>query len=74
MALHKLNVLHWHLTDDPSWLIEIKNYQQLKPVGAWRVPAGQAPAAVAILGCLGGSGSVTSMSNVAPSSEKDFSA
>lgn len=40
MALHKLNVLHWHLTDDQAWRIEIKSYPKLTDVGAWRVPAG----------------------------------
>ncbi len=45
MALHKLNVLHWHLTDDQAWRIEIKKYPKLTEVGAWRVPAGAAPAA-----------------------------
>jgi hexosaminidase len=43
MALHKLNVLHWHLTDDQAWRLEIKQYPQLTAVGAWRVPAGAAP-------------------------------
>jgi hexosaminidase len=43
MALHKLNVLHWHLTDDQGWRLEIKKYPKLTSVGAWRVPAGQAP-------------------------------
>ena len=42
MALHKLNVLHWHLTDDQAWRIEIKKYPRLTSVGAWRVPAGPA--------------------------------
>ena len=42
MALHKLNVLHWHLTDDQGWRIEIKKYPRLTSVGAWRVPAGPA--------------------------------
>jgi hexosaminidase len=42
MALHKLNVLHWHLTDDQAWRIEIKKYPRLTSVGAWRVPAGAA--------------------------------
>jgi hexosaminidase len=42
MALHKLNVLHWHLTDDQAWRLEIKKYPRLTAVGAWRVPAGQA--------------------------------
>lgn len=25
MAVHKLNTLHWHLTDDQGWRVEIKN-------------------------------------------------
>jgi len=45
MALHKLNVLHWHLTDDQAWRLEIKRYPRLTQVGAWRVPAGAGPAA-----------------------------
>jgi hexosaminidase len=44
MALHKLNVFHWHLTDDQAWRLEIKKYPRLTSVGAWRVPAGAAPA------------------------------
>jgi hexosaminidase len=36
MALHKLNTLHWHLTDDQGWRIEIKKYPKLTVVGAWR--------------------------------------
>jgi len=43
MALHKFNVLHWHLTDDQGWRLEIKKYPKLTTLGAWRVPAGQAP-------------------------------
>jgi hexosaminidase len=43
MAMNKLNVLHWHLTDDQSWRLEIRKYPKLTSVGAWRVPAGQAP-------------------------------
>ncbi|HSW84256.1 MAG TPA: family 20 glycosylhydrolase, partial [Usitatibacter sp.] len=42
MAMHKLNVLHWHLTDDQAWRIEIRKYPKLTQVGAWRVPAGAA--------------------------------
>ncbi|HEX6636112.1 MAG TPA: family 20 glycosylhydrolase, partial [Steroidobacteraceae bacterium] len=42
MALHKLNVFHWHLTDDQGWRIQIKKYPKLTSVGAWRVPAGPA--------------------------------
>jgi hexosaminidase len=45
MALHKLNVLQWHLTDDQAWRLEIKKYPRLTSVGAWRVPAGAGPAA-----------------------------
>ena len=45
MALHKLNVLHWHLTDDQAWRLEITKYPRLTSVGAWRVPAGRAAAA-----------------------------
>jgi hexosaminidase len=45
MALHKLNVLHWHLTDDQAWRLEIRKYPRLTSVGAWRVPAGDAPKA-----------------------------
>jgi hexosaminidase len=42
MALHKLNMLGWHLTDDQGWRLEIKKYPRLTSVGAWRVPAGRA--------------------------------
>ncbi len=36
MALHKLNVFHWHLTEDQGWRIEVKKYHKLTDVGAWR--------------------------------------
>ncbi|NUP51672.1 MAG: family 20 glycosylhydrolase [Catenulispora sp.] len=36
MALHKLNVLHWHLTEDQGWRVEIKRYPKLTEVGSWR--------------------------------------
>lgn len=36
MAMHKLNVFHWHLTEDQGWRIEIKKYPRLTEVGAWR--------------------------------------
>jgi hexosaminidase len=42
MALHKLNVLHWHLTDDQGWRIEIKQFPRLTEVGGCRIPAGAA--------------------------------
>lgn len=40
MALHKLNTLHWHLTDDQGWRVEIKQYPKLTDIGACRLPAG----------------------------------
>jgi hexosaminidase len=36
MALHKLNIFHWHLTDDQGWRLESKKYPLLTEVGAWR--------------------------------------
>jgi hexosaminidase len=36
LALYKLNVFHWHLTDNEGWRIEIKKYPQLTGMGAWR--------------------------------------
>ena len=44
MALHKLNVLHLHLSDDQGWRLEIKRYPELTRVGAWRTPPGGQPA------------------------------
>ena len=40
MALHKLNMFHWHLTDDQGWRIEIKKYPKLTQIGAWRAGVG----------------------------------
>lgn len=36
LAYHKMNVLHWHLTEDQGWRIEIKKYPKLTEIGAWR--------------------------------------
>ena len=36
LALHNINVFHWHLTDDQGWRIEIKKYPRLTEVGACR--------------------------------------
>ena len=36
MALHKLNVFHWHLTEDQGWRIEIKKYPLLTQKGSRR--------------------------------------
>ncbi|MDC7674507.1 beta-N-acetylhexosaminidase [Asticcacaulis machinosus] len=40
MAVHKLNVLHWHLTDDQAWRLEIKRYPKLTEASAFRQLAG----------------------------------
>lgn len=36
MAYYKFNTLHWHLTDDQGWRIEIKKYPKLTEIGAYR--------------------------------------
>lgn len=36
LAMYKMNVFHWHLTDSEGWRIEIKKYPKLTSVGAWR--------------------------------------
>jgi hexosaminidase len=36
MAYFKLNRLHWHLTDDQGWRLEIKKYPKITEVAAWR--------------------------------------
>lgn len=43
MAQHKLNLFHWHLTDDEGWRIEIKKYPLLTEVGARRGPGTKLP-------------------------------
>lgn len=40
MAQHKLNVFHWHLSDDQGWRLEIHRYPKLTQIGAWRQPPG----------------------------------
>jgi hexosaminidase len=37
MVKYKYNLLHWHLTDDEGWRIEIKSLPKLTSVGAWNV-------------------------------------
>ena len=41
LALHKMNVFHWHLIDDGGWRIEIKKYPKLTEIGAWRRGTGK---------------------------------
>jgi len=36
LALHKMNVFHWHLSDDDGWRVEIRSYPKLTRIGAWR--------------------------------------
>jgi len=36
LASYKMNVFHWHLTDDQGWRIEIRKYPNLTQIGAFR--------------------------------------
>jgi hexosaminidase len=36
LALHKLNVLHLHLTEDQGWRLAVEKYPRLTEIGAWR--------------------------------------
>jgi len=36
LAMHKLNVFHWHLTEDQGWRIEIKKYPKLSTISSKR--------------------------------------
>ncbi|SFG45587.1 beta-N-acetylhexosaminidase [Prevotella sp. KH2C16] len=36
MAMHNMNVFHWHLTEDQGWRIEIKKYPELTKIGSVR--------------------------------------
>lgn len=36
LALHKINIFHWHLTEDQGWRIEIKKYPELTSIGSKR--------------------------------------
>lgn len=37
MVKYKYNILHFHLTDDQGWRIEIKSLPKLTEIGAWNV-------------------------------------
>lgn len=41
LAMHKLNVLHLHLTDDQGWRVEIRRYPELTRKAAWRTESQQ---------------------------------
>ncbi|MGW9118128.1 beta-N-acetylhexosaminidase [Streptomyces sp. NPDC055663] len=45
MAMHRLNTLHLHLTDDQGWRVEILHHPKLTEIGAWRreSPLGASP-------------------------------
>ena len=36
MSYYKLNILHWHLTEDQGWRIAIDSYPKLTEIGAYR--------------------------------------
>ena len=36
LALHRFNVLHWHLTEDQGWRVEIERYPRLTEIGSVR--------------------------------------
>ena len=36
LALHNLDIFHWHLTDDQGWRIPIDAYPELTKKGSWR--------------------------------------
>ncbi len=36
IAMHNMNVFHWHLTDDQGWRIEVKKYPELARIGSVR--------------------------------------
>ncbi|WP_446666382.1 beta-N-acetylhexosaminidase [Flexivirga sp. B27] len=48
-AMHRLNTLHWHLTDDQGWRVQILRYPRLTEIASWRAEStvGAGPDAVA---------------------------
>lgn len=40
LSLHKINVFHWHLTDDQGWRAEIRKYPLLTEIGSKRGESG----------------------------------
>ena len=36
IAMHKMNIFHWHLTEDQGWRVEIDAYPKLTKIGAYR--------------------------------------
>ena len=36
LAMYKMNVFHWHLTEDQGWRVEIRKYPKLAEISSWR--------------------------------------
>ena len=36
LGFYKMNVLHWHLTEDQGWRLAIDRYPKLNTIGSWR--------------------------------------
>jgi hexosaminidase len=36
LSYYKINIFHWHMTEDQGWRLEINRYPKLTSVGAWR--------------------------------------
>ncbi len=41
LALQKINIFHWHLTEDQGWRVEIKKYPALTGTGSHRAGSGK---------------------------------
>ncbi|HTV86873.1 MAG TPA: family 20 glycosylhydrolase [Dyella sp.] len=39
LSYYKINVFHWHLTEDQGWRLQINRYPKLTQVGGWRIEA-----------------------------------
>ena len=36
LSYYKINIFHWHLTEDQGWRLQIDRYPKLTSIGAWR--------------------------------------
>jgi len=36
LAMYKMNVFHWHLTDDQGWRLAVEKFPKLTEIGGWR--------------------------------------
>ncbi|MBU8869626.1 MAG: beta-N-acetylhexosaminidase [Gemmatimonadales bacterium] len=43
LAIHKFNVLHWHLTEDQGWRLEVPGLPRLTEIAAWRAGNSEGP-------------------------------